>query len=100
MKVFGCQTPNTAPVGSAKNAIRPMSITSIGATTTVPPAAVTLAAASSASATLTYVAHAVGWPSCMWPIRPATFLPSCWNMRYPPVSAGPGSVALQPISSP
>ena len=77
-----------------------MSITSIGSTTTLPPAALTFAAVSSASATLMYVAHAVGWPSCMWPIRPPTLWPSCWNMRYPPVSStGPGSVALQPISS-
>jgi len=53
VKLFGCQTPNTAPVGSAKSAIRPMSITSIGSTTTLPPAALTLAAVSSASATLT-----------------------------------------------
>ena len=60
VKLFGCQAPNTAPVGSAKNAIRPMSITSIGSSTTVPPAALTLAAVSSALATLTYVAHAMG----------------------------------------
>ena len=30
---------------------------------------------------------------------PPTFWPSCWNMRYPPLSAGPGSVGLQPMSS-
>jgi hypothetical protein len=44
-----CQTPNTAPDGSAATAIRPTSITSMGATSTVPPAAVTLPAVSSAS---------------------------------------------------
>ncbi len=50
---LACQTPKTPPVGSAKNAIRPMSMTSIGGTTTLPPAVATLAAVSSASATLT-----------------------------------------------
>ncbi len=50
--VFGCQTPNTAPPGSVKKAIRPMSMTSIGATTTPPPASLTLAAVWSASVTL------------------------------------------------
>jgi hypothetical protein len=64
-----------------KTAIRPMSMTSIGVTITPPPAAATFAAMSSASVTLMYVAHAVGWPSCMWPIRPAMRLPSCSNIR-------------------
>ena len=42
-----------APVGSWKTAMRPAVMTSIGGMTTVPEAAVTLAAASSASATET-----------------------------------------------
>ena len=32
-------------------------------------------------ATYISVAHTVGWPSCMWPISPATACSPCWNMR-------------------
>ena len=52
-KVPGCQTPNTAPVGSAKTAIVPRSMTSIGSAITVPPASLTAAAVASASSTET-----------------------------------------------
>jgi len=50
---LGSQIPMTAPRGSAKTAIRPASITSIGAANTVPPLAETLATVPSALATLT-----------------------------------------------
>ena len=52
-KVPGCQMPKTAPPGSAKTAIRPRSMTSIGSASTVPPASLTAAAVASASATAT-----------------------------------------------
>ena len=51
--VFGCHTEMTAPMGSAKIAIRPASITSIGSMRTVPPLLFAFATASSAEATLT-----------------------------------------------
>ena len=47
------QTEMTAPMGSAKMAIRPNSITSIGSMRTLPPLALALAAASSALSTVT-----------------------------------------------
>ena len=43
-----CQMPKTAPPGSAAIAIRPASMTSIGSIISDPPAALTLAAVSSA----------------------------------------------------
>ena len=46
-----CQTPNAAPVGSVKNAMRPRSVTSMGSTMTSPPASLTFSAISSASDT-------------------------------------------------
>ena len=49
-----CHTPITAPIGSAKNAMRPAGPTSIGGTITVPPAATALATVSSALVTFTY----------------------------------------------
>ncbi len=52
-KVPGCQMPKTAPVGSAKTAIVPRSMTSIGSAITLPPASATAAAVASASATET-----------------------------------------------
>ena len=52
-KVPGCQMPKTAPVGSAKTAIVPRSITSIGSAITLPPASLTVAAVASASSTET-----------------------------------------------
>ena len=50
---LGCQRPMTAPTGSAKTAMRPASMTSIGGTNTVPPLAATLATVASALSTLT-----------------------------------------------
>ena len=50
---LGCHSPITAPSGSAKMAMRPASITSIGGAKTVPPLAVTLATVSSTLSTLT-----------------------------------------------
>ena len=50
---LGCQRPMTAPSGSAKIAMRPASMTSIGGMNTVPPLADTLATVSSALSTLT-----------------------------------------------
>ena len=50
---LGCQRPRTAPIGSANTAIRPASMTSIGAANTVPPLAATLATVASALSTLT-----------------------------------------------
>ena len=44
-----CQTPNTAPPGSAATAIRPTSITSNGSISTMPPAALIRLAVPSAS---------------------------------------------------
>ncbi len=49
----GCHRPSTAPAGSAKIAMRPASITSIGSTKTVPPFAFTLAMVVSALSTST-----------------------------------------------
>ena len=46
------QTMEKAPAGSAQAAMRPASMTSNGSIATVPPAAVTAAAASSALATV------------------------------------------------
>ncbi len=67
--------PKTAPVGSAKTAIRPRSITSIGSAMTLPPASLTAVAVASASSTETYEDQAGGWPSCISGIIPATSAP-------------------------
>ena len=45
---LGCHSPMTAPSGSAKSAMRPASMTSMGGMNTVPPLADTLATVSSA----------------------------------------------------
>ena len=50
---LGCQSPMTAPAGSAKRDMRPACMTSMGGMNTVPPLAETLATVSSASSTLT-----------------------------------------------
>lgn len=49
MCLVPCQMPKTAPAGSTATAIRPMSMTSIGAAATVPPAWVIFRAVASAS---------------------------------------------------
>jgi hypothetical protein len=63
------------PCASWNTAMRPAVITSIGGTTTVPPAAVTFSATSSASVTLMYDVHA-GGPGFTCGPYPATTLAS------------------------
>ena len=84
-----------------KNAIRPASITSIGSTSTLPPALVARWAEASASSVATYTDHAGGWPSCMIGPTPATCLPLRVNIPYPPVSStGPADWSSQPKRPP
>ena len=65
----------TAPSGSAKTAMRPASITSIGGTKTVPPLADTLATVASALSTLTYVSQTGGMSGFICGPSPATVFP-------------------------
>jgi hypothetical protein len=78
--VPACHTLNGAPAWSRKAAIRPWYITSKGATSTLPPAASTRAAISSASSVATYVLQAVGWPSPYSGPAPAVARPSSRNV--------------------
>ena len=68
----GCHTAKKAPTGSAKTAIRPTSMTSMGPMKVCPPLAVTLAATSSALSTLMYVSHDGGACGFSCGPRPAT----------------------------
>jgi len=72
----GCHTPNAAPVGSAKNAMRPAVVTSIGGTSVWPPASAMAAAVASRSSAQKYVDQATGCPGCMSGMAPPTVLPS------------------------
>ena len=93
-----CQTEKGAPTGSRNIAIRPSVMTSIGSTTVVPPAPATLAVASSALATETYVVQ-YGRPGPVCGPSPATDRPLYVQFTYPPVSGDPSGVS-QPNNPP
>ena len=79
--------------------MRPASMTSIGGMNTVPPLADTLATASSALSTFTYVIQATGASGFIWGPMPATVLPPRSHTEYPPASGGP-SGQFHPNSAP
>lgn len=76
-----CHTPNGSRSGSRAIAIRPIGPTSIGATTTVPPAAVIRPAAASASSLAKYVVHRGGSDGSCWGARPAASRPLAKQVR-------------------
>jgi hypothetical protein len=82
---FACQTQNAAPSGSANTAMRPASMTSNGSVKTLPPAARTRDAVSSALSTQTYVFHTAtaGAPGGFDPTA-ATSPPRRRPMKYSP----------------
>ena len=63
MCCLGCQSPKAAPCGSATKAMRPESKMSNGSSSTLPPAALTFSAVSSALSTWMYVFHTAGCAS-------------------------------------
>src|SRR5712691_4710579 len=76
----GCQTQNTAPVGSMNAPMVPWSMTWKGAIRTCPPASLTLLAVSSAFAVAMYVDQDGGWFGFIGGVAAATDLPLRKNM--------------------
>ena len=76
----GSQAPITPAASCRKNPIRPASITCIGSTITVAPAARARSVSPSRSSVEMYVDHATGWLSSWSGPTPATSLPSLRNI--------------------
>jgi hypothetical protein len=94
--LFSCHTPITAPEGSWMNAIVPWSPTSIGATTTLPPAASAFLTVSAASAVPMYTDHAVGASAIIFGPMPATSLSPIFASAYPPYCGSGLTPTFQP----
>src|SRR5215217_1371846 len=98
----GCQTPNTAPDGSARTAMRAPPGDSNGSPTTLPPAAAARSTAASALSTQTYVAHVGtgGGGAPCGDTTAATSRPRSLQRKYlPSEPAGIRSSTSQPNSS-
>ncbi len=95
----GCQIPNGTPARSARTAMWPWPITSIGWNSTLPWACSAALAVAWASSLWKYTVQAGGpWPGPVC-IPPATVFPSNWKKPYPPAS-GPADWNRQPNRAP